>query len=151
MTIAFQVYGDPKGQPRPRAFAMKLGNGKYSARVFDSGTAEGWKSAIAVAARPARPPAPMLGPVVLRIQFIFLRPKSHFRKNGALKDGSPLHHTKKPDSDNCAKAVLDAITQLGGFWHDDSQVSDLHVWKRYGPKAGAAIEIKEIEDDPPGA
>ena len=38
--------GIPKGQPRPRAFSR---NGH--ARVFDPGTAEGWKSAVAVAAQ----------------------------------------------------------------------------------------------------
>jgi len=44
--IHFFVSGDPKAQPRIRAFAI---NGH--ARVYDPGTAEGWKSLIAVAAR----------------------------------------------------------------------------------------------------
>ena len=37
--IEFFVEGDPKPQPRPRAFARKIGN-KFMARVYDAGTAE---------------------------------------------------------------------------------------------------------------
>lgn len=37
----------------------------------------------------------------------------------------------KPDVDNYAKGVLDAITKDGRFWHDDSQVLDLTASKRW--------------------
>lgn len=141
--ISFVVSGDPKGQPRPRAFAMKMGNGKFSARVFDAGTAEAWKQQVAVAATPNRPAAPFVGPVALRIEFLFRRPKAHFRANGAVKAGSPNLHTGKPDADNLAKAVMDALTQLGGFWQDDAQVAQLVVGKSYGERPGAVVEIKE--------
>jgi Holliday junction resolvase RusA-like endonuclease len=36
----------------------------------------------------------------------------------------------KPDLDNCAKSILDA---LNGFaWADDNQITDLQICKRYG-------------------
>jgi len=50
--ITFFVPGEPKGQPRPRAFARKMGD-KFVARVFDAATAEGWKGAIAAVAQPS--------------------------------------------------------------------------------------------------
>jgi len=37
----------------------------------------------------------------------------------------------KPDVDNYAKGVLDAITKDGRFWADDTQVVDLHVTKAW--------------------
>src|SRR4029077_12784124 len=49
----FVVIGDPKGQPRPRAFAKKIGINTYVARVYDAASAEAWKSAIALSAREA--------------------------------------------------------------------------------------------------
>lgn len=148
-TISFTVSGDPKGQPRPRAFAMRMGNGKYSARVFDSGTAEAWKQQIAVAAAPVRPLTVLAGPVSLRIGFVFRRPKSHFRSNGELKPSAPKRFTSKPDADNLAKAVMDALTQLGGIWNDDAQVVSLKVWKDYGAQPGAVVEIAEVIEDFP--
>lgn len=39
--------------------------------------------------------------------------------------------TPRPDVDNYAKSVLDAITKDGRFWKDDTQVSELHVTKTW--------------------
>lgn len=144
--IEFFVRGDPKGQPRPRAFARKMGN-RYVARVFDAGTAEEWKSAIAFEARGQLPDNPCEGPVSVSLSFAFGRPKSHFVGGVAskgLRDCAPTAHTGKPDADNLAKAVLDALTQLGGYWRDDSQVARLLVDKVYGSTPGCLIRIEEI-------
>ena len=48
-----EVNGDPKPQPRPKAFKR----GKHAA-VYDPGTAEGWKGSIALAARELTPASP---------------------------------------------------------------------------------------------
>ena len=142
-TIEIVVYGAPKGQPRPRAFSR----GGH-ASVYDPGTAEGWKGQIAIAARPFRPAAPWEGPVRVSIVFRFARPKSHYgRKKGEqhLKIDAPRYHTAKPDADNLAKAVLDALTTLG-MWRDDAQVCQLDTLKVYADSsqdAGAVIEIAD--------
>jgi Holliday junction resolvase RusA-like endonuclease len=135
------VIGLPKGQPRPRAFAF---HGK--ARVFDPGTAEGWKNQIAIAFKETAPAdfTPFMGPVRLNIIFMFPRPKSHFCKAG-LKPNAPALFTSKPDADNAAKAVMDALTTLG-TWKDDAQVCNLHVTKQYASgQPGATIGISEDE------
>jgi len=123
-TIQFIAFGDPKGQPRPRAFSR----GGIT-RMYDPGTAEGWKGQIAAAAMPHKPAAQLEGPLHVTLLFRFARPKSHWSKKG-LKPTAPEYHTSKPDADNLAKAVLDCITQLG-FWRDDAQVSALDVRKKY--------------------
>jgi Holliday junction resolvase RusA-like endonuclease len=136
--IEFFVPGIPKGQPRPRAFAF---HGR--ARVYDPGTAEAWKSEIAVAARPHIPAEPWQGPLYVNLTFHMPRPKSHFNKAG-MKPGAPLYFTSKPDADNLAKAVMDALTTLR-FWGDDAQVVKLHVQKYYvGDAVGADVVIKEV-------
>lgn len=136
------VLGDPKGQPRPRAFSRG-----GMTRVYDPGTAEAWKSQIAIAFKDAKPAdfTPFEGPVNLNIHFFFTRPKSHFNRHG-LKPDAPRFVTKKPDADNAAKAVMDALTTLG-VWRDDAQVGILSVSKRYTdtPQAGAKIGINELE------
>lgn len=146
--IRFTAYGEPKGQPRPRAFARRMGN-KYVARVFDAGTAEGWKSAVALAAKPFAPAAPLTGPVQVDLGFFFARPKSHHKGNDRqreLREDAPHFHRSKPDIDNLAKAVLDALTQLGAFWQDDSQVCRIYAHKFYSDRSGCTIGVVEAID-----
>ena len=140
MTISFFVPGEPRPQPRPRTFARKFGD-KWMARVYDAGTAEGWKSQIAAAAKQYLPQQPIDGAVSLTIYFTMPRPKNHHRANGQLKDSTPVLHRSRPDLDNLEKAVMDALTQLG-FWDDDAQVAVKHTTKAYGPNIGATITIE---------
>jgi Holliday junction resolvase RusA-like endonuclease len=147
-SISFFVAGIPKAQPRPRAFARMLPGGKAIARVYEAGTAEGWKSAIAIAAKPFIPATPLEGPIQVNISFYFPRPKAHFRKNGELKPESPAWHTGRPDRDNLDKAVLDALTTLG-IWKDDGQVCAGMPLKLYAPPghpSGATIKVTPIAD-----
>lgn len=141
-SFEFFVAGLPKGQPRPKAY----NRGKH-AGVYDPGTADGWKDYVRSAARRVAPKQPMQGPVALRMIVNFPRPKAHLRKDGRLRPGAPIFHTSKPDSDNVAKAVMDAITNLGTYWRDDAQVARLDIQKRYTVGApGALIVITEMEE-----
>lgn len=146
-TITFFVEGDPKGQPRSRACIR----GKH-AGVYDPGTADAWKMAVAevwrnVAKRDTY--GPFETAVSVRLVFYFRRPKGHYRtgKNaGILRDGLSVFHTGKPDLDNLAKAVLDVLTRLGA-WKDDALVNQMIVerlWAREGHNsAGCQITISE--------
>lgn len=145
MTISFFAQGSPKGQPRPRAFAMKFGN-KYQARVYDSGTAEGWKGCIAVAAKDFIPAQPLEFPIRLTLIFYMPRPKSHFAKDGTIKPTAPSWFTSKPDNDNLEKAVCDSLTVLG-MWKDDSYVVKSTTVKAYANgKTGCDIIIEDITE-----
>lgn len=143
-SCAFTVVGTPKGQPRPRAFA-RAGH----IRMYDPGTAEGWKSAIADAAQDHIPPEPITAAVALSIALVFPRPKSHYRTGkhaNKRKDSAPFWVATKPDIDNCAKAVMDALTELR-FWRDDALVVKLTITQRYQGnihRPGALIMIQEL-------
>lgn len=54
-------------------------------------------------------------------------------------------YTKKPDIDNIAKSILDALNDVA--YDDDSNISELVVHKLYGEQAKAIIEIKEIKEN----
>jgi Holliday junction resolvase RusA-like endonuclease len=146
-TIEFFVPGDPKGQPRARAFAMNRG-GKTMVRMYDPATAEGWKNAIAMAAKAHCPFPALLGPLRISEHFVFARPRSHFRTGrfaGVLRDDAPYYHVGKPDRDNLDKAVLDALKMLG-FFKDDCQVCSGELLKTYGDKPGCSIRIDCLSD-----
>lgn len=145
--ITFTVFGIPKPQPRVRAFACKMGGGKFAARVYDPGTAEGWKSCIAECARAVLPTAPLSGPLHLTLHFRMPRPKSHYRtgKNaGMMRPDAPNYHSSKPDADNLTKAVKDAMTLLG-FWRDDGQVAITIVEKTYALHPGCEVKVRQLE------
>lgn len=134
--IAFRVDGIPKGLPRGRATIR----GRH-AGIYDPGTADGWKHAVALGALPYRPNSPIEGPISVSIEFIMPRPKSKMRKKDP--DGK-VWCASKPDVDNLEKAVLDALTNAG-WWHDDAQVVRLDSVKVYHSKAGrpgAAIYVE---------
>jgi Holliday junction resolvase RusA-like endonuclease len=129
------VPGAPKGQPRPRAFAR---GGK--ARVYDPGTAEGWKGQIALALRPHLPPVPVDTAVGVHLHFLLPRPRGHFGKRG-LRPSAPEFPLGSPDVDNLAKAVLDALVEIG-FLRDDRLVRRLSVCKHYAEgAAGCHVRI----------
>lgn len=149
MKICFSVHGDPKPQPRPRAFARNMGGGKFAARVYDAGTAEGWKSLVAISAKPVIPMTPLRDALSVQMKFSIRRPKGHFTPNGAVKSSSPSYPTNKMDCDNLAKAVMDCLTQIG-MWVDDGQIIKLSVDKAYScdaQKSGVLVFIQTIPDD----
>ena len=126
------VQGDPKAQPRPRAFARKFGD-KFSARVYDAGTAEGWKGCIALAVRGRLPAQPLEGPVRIDADFLFARPKRLMRK---CDPQGEIEHESKPDRDNLEKSLLDCLKTLGLFAADNAQVCAGEVRKFYVGKGG---------------
>jgi Holliday junction resolvase RusA-like endonuclease len=132
--IAFFVPGEPKGQPRPRAFALR---GRV--RVYDPGTAEAWKKQVALAAREHLPPSPIATPALVHLRFVLPRPRAHYGRAG-LKSSAPQEHASKPDVDNLAKAVLDALVDVG-FLEDDRLVWLLLITKRYA-NAGPGCEVR---------
>lgn len=141
-TATFRVYGDPKGQPRPRAAS----HGGH-ARLYDPGTAKPWKEAIVIAARPSAPPEPIGVPVSVSITLWLPRPASRSRKKD--HDGE-LWAPKKPDVDNAEKAVFDALVAMG-FIADDALIVENRTSKRYHAKnsaPGALITIRTIEGNP---
>lgn len=139
--MIFTVRGIPKAQPRPRAFARKMG-AKFVARVYEAGTAEKWKSDVIQAGRPQRPETPLDGPVTVTIRFLMPRPKRLMRRKDP-EEAIPC--TAKPDRDNLEKAVLDALTNDGWF-RDDAQVVGGEVTKFYHPKSGAPGAMIVVEE-----
>ena len=49
---------------------------------------------------------------------------------------------KKPDTDNIAKAILDALNGLA--YYDDAQIVELTVAKRYGTVPCVEVVISEV-------
>lgn len=73
----------------------------------------------------------------------FQIPKSKPRKVRVDMLAGRIRPTKKPDCDNIAKAILDALNGIA--YHDDSQIVTLAVDKWYTPDEPCVIvTIKEV-------
>ena len=142
--IIFHVEGNPRPQPRPRAFKTARG----LVRMYDSASAEAWKGQIALAARLERPAAPLEGPISLNLSFRLSRPRGHFgtgKNQDYLKQSAPIWPVSKPDLDNLVKAVMDCLTTLG-FWRDDDQVVQISAVKEYANELRPGVTITILRE-----
>lgn len=92
-----------------------------------------WVEQFKLMARKNVPDKPFDGPLELTLYFGFPLIKSDKGKAAAM--------TTKPDFDNLAKSVCDALTDLG-FWHDDSQVVFGKVMKFRTPSPFVGVLVK---------
>jgi Holliday junction resolvase RusA-like endonuclease len=131
MPIELRVFGEPEAQPRPR----------WGMGHFYSPKTAFWK-AVFMAAK-AHKPKPRFEdtPLEMDVVLFFSRPKS--------KPAWAHWKTTKPDVDNVAKAVMDAMTSAG-WWDDDAIIVKLNVQKIYASdkvKPGAIVTIEPCQTE----
>lgn len=131
MPVVFTVPGEPVPQPRPR---VSTRGGSARAYVPKTHAVHAYRQAVAVMARAAGLTATG-EPLNVVIDVVFVRPKSHLKKSGVKADAPRL---PKPDVDNLAKAVLDALQDVIG---DDTCVARLVVEKSYGEEARTTVRV----------
>ena len=85
----------------------------------------------------------ILGPVSVTITEHRKIPKAWSKKKKRDALDGKIRPVQKPDIDNIAKAILDAVK--GQIWADDAQVIALTASKRYSDDPRVEIEIEELE------
>lgn len=118
--VIFVIPGEPKGKARPRVTRYGTYTPK-STRDFENHIRDCWQKLTGGARLPDGVP------LYASIHAYFPVPKSYSKKKREQLLFTP--HTKKPDCDNIAKAVLDSLN--GYAFTDDSAVSVLHITKTY--------------------
>lgn len=133
--IIFTVPGVPQGKGRPRVTRNGTFTPKktrdYEKKVRDCYIAQGGQM------------FPDDTPLFASITAIFPIPSSLSKKRRALFNGK--RHCKKPDADNVAKAILDALN--GVAYRDDSAVSSLIVGKSYGDDARVIVILADAANE----
>lgn len=119
--------------PRPRARVITMAGRRPMAVFYSPQEYKAWQTDIGrrLAALDA-PPVPLEGPLSVELVFTVPKPKT-----------TKLSHPK-PDIDNYAKGILDAITADGRFWRDDTQVRTLLATKAWGASGSIAVSVKEL-------
>ena len=142
MTITFFVEGKPMQQGSVKPF---LCGKKINVTHSNAENLKPWRLAVGYCAREAGVKVAD-GEVAIDVDFIFLRPASHYRTgkhSKLLKPSAPaFFKIQTPDLDKLARGILDALTMIAYF--DDRQVCELRVRKYWSRnKQGAMITIRE--------
>jgi Holliday junction resolvase RusA-like endonuclease len=144
------IPGKPFGKQRPRG--RKMGKGVQLYTPEKTVTEEAYVRAVVV----QKVGSPfLLGPVEVRLMILVPIPKSWSAKKRIEALATPDSYkwlsgvrvgkvlpVGKPDLDNVAKLVLDALN--GILWRDDSQVVSLTIIKQYASEPGMQLNFREV-------
>lgn len=132
--VTFKVFGEPVAKGRPRF--TKTG------RTYTPKKTHDYESEVAMMAKAAMGTSePLETPVAVYVYVTFPVPPSYSnkRREACLKGFE--RHMKRPDLDNCVKAVTDGMN--GIVYKDDSQITSIHATKVWGDVGMVEIMVKE--------
>lgn len=140
--IKFRYDGEPVGKGRPRVTAR---GGKF-AHAYTPKKTKDFENDIRFAFNVSNcekvPVYDKDTSLIARMTFAFEVPKSYPKKKRAACLSGEIGHTKKPDTDNCIKAVLDALE--GGAFETDASVVKIIAEKIYAKEPFVEVEIDEL-------
>lgn len=142
--IRFKVEGTPQGKARPRV---------YNGHAYTPTKTVHYEHWIAICldakmheeGRTRSEFAYLSGEALqMKVVAYFPIPRSYSKKKIEAIERKELLPTKKPDIDNIAKIVCDALNGIA--YHDDSQIVDIRIHKRYTrePEGFLDIMIEEV-------
>lgn len=114
--------------------------GKFAAVYTPAKTVQAEREFVSFANEHA-PPEPLDAPLSVTLTFTLPEPSSMPKWRAEAMRNGHVWPEKKPDVDNLAKLVLDALNRSGRFWRDDACVCEIHARKVYGTQPGTAVRI----------
>ena len=136
MIFNFEIPGDPKGKGRPRF--------TRNGRTFTPAETVRYESLVRTCFTQKYYGAetiPQKVPTEVSITAFYSIPKVSKQKQALMESNTELP-TKKPDIDNLAKIILDALNGIA--YHDDAQIVRLTVQKSYSREPRVAVKISEV-------
>jgi Holliday junction resolvase RusA-like endonuclease len=141
---SFFVPGLPIAQPRHRVGVFR---GHARTYLPASHPVNAFKALVQLKAAEVMKGAMMDGPVRMELAYFFPRPASMTKKRG---NNQLVACVKKPDCDNLAKSVADALNGIA--YKDDAQIAELYVRKLIcspETRVGVSITIQTAYSAPP--
>lgn len=133
--IRFEVLGQPIAKQRPRVTKSGI--------AYTPSKTVNYEAIVRYTYQSKYPQQePILGLIEATIIAVFPVPKSYSNKKTSELLKGHHNYDKKPDCDNLAKIILDALNGIA--YKDDSQVTLLHIAKEYGTQPKVIVELKEI-------
>ena len=136
--VNFSIDGPPHGKGRPRF--RRFGN---FVQTYTDAKTKSYETLVKEAATKAMGSSqPLEGPVKLDLIIRLPVPKSYPKKRSEACFNGSEWPTKKPDWDNVAKSVADAMNDI--VFLDDTQIVIARVVKTYSAEAGVDVQVSEV-------
>lgn len=160
LTARFSIPGTPIGKARPRVITSDTGSRAFTPQKTKDyeefvrwcflsqckgaffGTSKNVGTSRKHVLGGQSPNAMTKLPLSMEIHAFFPIPKNTSKKNKQLMLQGKIFPTKKPDLDNIAKAIADALN--GVAYLDDSQIVSLNVSKVYAENPRVEVSIFPI-------
>lgn len=135
MTFTFEIVGEPQGKGRPR-FSTRGG----FVKTYTPEKTASYENFVKVCYLNKYKGQKLDGEIIAEIIAYFSIPKSFSKKKRVQAIEGKIMPTKKPDTDNIAKTILDSLNGIA--FEDDKQVVALLVKKLYGEEAKVVVTLK---------
>ncbi|MGN1327732.1 MAG: RusA family crossover junction endodeoxyribonuclease [Clostridia bacterium] len=135
MKYEFEVIGEVIGKERPRV-------NMYTGSVYTPGKTKDYEILIQQYFKMKYPNYQTLdGRISIEIVAYLKIPKSTSKLKKQEMLDNKISPTKKPDVDNIAKVILDAMNKF--VFKDDNQVAKISIEKRYGEEEKIWVSVEE--------
>ena len=138
MIFTFDIVGEPQGKGRPR-FSTRGG----FVKTYTPEKTASYENFVKVCYLNKYKGKKLDGEITAEIIAYFSIPKSLSKKKRSEAIEGKIKPTKKPDTDNIAKTILDSLNGIA--FEDDKQVVTLSVKKLYGEEAKVVVVLKNEE------
>lgn len=130
--VRFAIPGAPRGKGRPR----------FAGHAYTDNKTRAYEQLVQTCYRQEAGAFDFSGAVELSIMAVIpiAGSDSKATRNGKLC--GLIQPARKPDVDNIAKIIMDALNGLA--WQDDKQVVRLSVCKIYGETAKTIVQVSEV-------
>ena len=130
--VSFTVPGEPTGKGRPRF---------YNGHSITPSKTKSYEAEVKFWYLQENKGIMIDGEVIADIKAYYQIPKSVSKKTRQQMLDGEIRPTKKPDLDNVAKAILDALNGLA--YHDDSEVVELNIGKYWSDSPRVEVTLME--------
>lgn len=135
MKVQFSIAGKPQGKARPR-FSRGHAYTPDATKKYETMTAFLYRRAANGFSFDKETP------ISVTILVYFSVPKSASKKKKEVMLYGGIRPVRKPDADNIAKIILDALN--GTAYHDDAQIVQLSVRKQYAENNSVEVTLEDI-------
>lgn len=130
-TMIIHIPGVMRGKQRPR-----FGGGRaYTPAQTVNAEAHIRACALAQVGQPC-----LVGALAVAMEVAVAIPVSWPKRRRAQAMAGMIHPTGKPDLDNCAKIIADALNEI--VWRDDAQIVVMVASKHYAEVPGTVLKVR---------